>query len=272
MPLNTQAPAFRMARFLLLMLLLMLLLIWIAPFTLIPAGDRGVVTFFGAVENRVLGEGVNFIIPVAERVHKISVQLKKAEAKSDAASRDLQQVHSTVVLNYHVDPRRVNLVYQELGDNIDERLIIPLMQESVKAVMARYTAEELITMRDAVRRQIRDLLATRLGRYGILVDEFSIVDFGFSKAFTQTIEAKTAAEQLKIKAERDLQRTRIEAQQRVARAEAEARAMELQKEQVNDALIRLREVENQRAAIEKWDGHLPNVNGGALPFIQLPQK
>lgn len=272
MVLNTQAPAFRTARMLLLMIFLALLLAWIAPFTIIPAGHRGVVTFFGAVEDRVLGEGVHLVMPVAERVHKINVQIQKVEGTGEAASRDLQQVHSTVALNYHLNPAQVNLVYRDIGDDVDERIILPTLKEGVKAVMARYSAEELVTKRDEVRDQIRRLLASRLGRHGVVVDEFSIVNFQFSRSFNEAIEAKTTAEQLKLKAERDLQRIRIEAQQRVARAEAEARALELQKAQVSEELIRLREVENQRAAIEKWDGRLPNVSGGALPFIQLPQK
>ena len=149
------------------------------------------------------------------------------------------------------------------------RIIIPAVQEAVKAVTARFTAEELIAKRTDVRDQIVAQLRERLARHGIMVDEFSIVNFNFSRSFNDAIEAKTTAEQLKLKAERDLQRIEVEAKQRVAQARAEAESLAVQRQQVTPELIRLREMENQRAAIEKWDGKLPNVAGGAIPFINV---
>lgn len=95
-------------------------------------------------------------------------------------------------------------------------------------------------------------LKERLSRHGIIVDEFSILNFAFSKSFNEAIEAKTTAEHLKLKAERDVQRIRVEAEQKVASAKAEAQALSLQRQQVTSELIRLREVENQTRAIEKW--------------------
>ena len=145
------------------------------------------------------------------------------------------------------------------------------MHEAVKASTARYTAEELITKRPEVRDAIRATLNERLGKHYVTIDEFSIVSFNFSKSFNEAIEAKTTAEQLKLKAERDLQRIRVEADQRVASAEAEAKALALQKQEVTAELLRLREVENQRRAIDRWDGRLPTyVAGGSVPFLQFP--
>lgn len=112
-------------------------------------------------------------------------------------------------------------------------------------------------------------MSERLGKHGVTVDEFSIVNFDFSKSFNEAIEAKTTAEQLKLKAERDLARIKVEAEQKVASAKAEAEALGLQKQQVTAELIRLREIENQRKAIEKWNGVLPNVTGGSIPFINV---
>ena len=97
----------------------------------------------------------------------------------------------------------------------------------------------------------------------------AIVNFNFSRSFNDAIEAKTTAEQLKLKAERDLQRIEVEAKQRVAQAKAEAESLAVQRQQVTPELIQLRQMENQRMAIEKWDGKLPNVSGGAVPFINV---
>ncbi len=254
-------------------LVALLLALWIlSPFAIVPAGNRGVITTFGKVSPEVLDEGLHFRIPLAQTLHLMDVRIQKGEGAGDAASRDLQQVHATVALNYHIAPSEAAKVFRDLGQDIGERIIVPAVQEAVKAATAQYTAEELIAKRPEVRDRIRALLVERMSRHGVVVDEFSIVNFAFSKSFNEAIEAKTTAEQLKLKAERDLQRIRVEAEQKVTQAKAEAEALSLQKLQVTAELIRLREIENQRRAIEKWDGKLPQVSGGAMPFINVQPK
>ncbi|HEY6896359.1 MAG TPA: SPFH domain-containing protein [Rhodocyclaceae bacterium] len=246
------------------------LVLWLfAPFTIVPAGNRGVITTFGKVTPEVLDEGIHFRIPIAQSVHLMDVRIQKGEGAGDAASKDLQQVHTSVALNYHIDPKEAAVVFRDVGPTIGDRIVVPAVQEAVKAATAQYTAEELITKRQEVRDRIRALLVERLTRHGVAVDEFSIVNFAFSKSFNEAIEAKTTAEQLKLKAERDLQRIRVEAEQKVTQAKAEAESLALQKQQVTVELIRLREIENQRKAIEKWDGKLPQVSGAATPFINV---
>ncbi len=246
---------------------------FLAPFTVIPAGHRGVITTFGKVHEDVLGEGLHFRIPIVNTVNKIDVRVQKGEGEGEAASKDLQTIHTKVALNYHLKPERVAITFRDIGSpqEVGERIIVPAVQEAVKAATAQYTAEELISKRSEVRDRIRAYLIDRLGKHGILVDEFSIVNFDFSKSFNDAIEAKTTAEQLKLKAERDLQRIRVEAEQKVAQAQAEAQALKLQKQEITPELIKLREIEAQRMAIDKWNGVLPSVTGGAVPFIQLVQ-
>jgi regulator of protease activity HflC (stomatin/prohibitin superfamily) len=139
----------------------------------------------------------------------------------------------------------------------------------VKAVTAKFTAVMLITQRETVRHEIKELLKQRLGSNNIVVDDFSIVNFAFSKQFTQAIEAKQTAEQLAMKAQRDLERIKIEAEQKIAQAKAEAEALRLQKENVTPQLVRLRQIEASLKAIEKWDGRMPRVTSGAIPFIDV---
>jgi len=246
---------------------------FLAPFTVIPAGHRGVITTFGKVHEDVLGEGLHFRIPIVNTVNKIDVRVQKGEGEGEAASKDLQTIHTKVALNYHLKPERVAITFRDIGSpqEVGERIIVPAVQEAVKAATAQYTAEELISKRSEVRDRIRAYLIDRLGKHGILVDEFSIVNFDFSKSFNDAIEAKTTAEQLKLKAERDLQRIKVEAEQKVAQAQAEAQALKLQKQEITPELIKLREIEAQRMAIDKWNGVLPSVTGGAVPFIQLVQ-
>ena len=112
---------------------------------IVQAGHRGVVLYLGAVENRVLGEGVHFVIPFAEQVIPLEVRTLKFVANASAASNDLQQVETVIALNYHLNPADVNKVYQQLGPDYADRVIAPTIQESVKASVAKYNAEELIT-------------------------------------------------------------------------------------------------------------------------------
>lgn len=251
------------------LVVILIIFFFFNPFVIIGAGERGVVLTFGAVAQRVLDEGLHVRIPIVQRVVRMDVRVQKSQTDAAAASKDLQETHSTIALNYHILPEKANWVYQRIGTAYKERIIDPAVQEVVKAVTARYTAVTLITQRETVRHEIRELLKQRLISYNILVDDFSIINFEFSKQFTQAIEAKQTAEQLAMKAQRDLERIKIEAEQKITQAKAEAEALRLQKENVTPQLVRLRQIEASLRAIEKWDGHLPRVTSGAVPFIDV---
>jgi regulator of protease activity HflC (stomatin/prohibitin superfamily) len=259
----------RAARVIVALVAMGVVVLMLNPFVMIGAGERGVVLNFGAVQPAVLDEGLHLRIPIMQKVIRMDVKVHKSQTGAESVSKDLQETHSTIAVNYHVSPGKANWVYQNLGREYKDRIIDPAVQEVVKAITARYTAVELITQRERVRGEIKELLADRLDNYNIIVDDFSIVNFTFSKQFTQAIEAKQTAEQLALKAQRDLDRIRIEAEQKVAQAKAEAEALRLQKENVTAELVRLRQIEASMRAIEKWDGHLPRVTAGAVPFIDV---
>lgn len=253
-------------------LAVILLLIILNPFVKIEAGERGVLLNFGAVQDDVLGEGLHFRIPIMQRIVKMDVKIQKSETRSEAASKDLQDIQSVIALNYHIVPDKANWVYQNIGTAFKERVIDPTVQEAVKAVTAKYTAVQLIGEREAVSTAIKDALGEKLADYNLYVDGFSVIDFSFSKKFTDAIEAKQEAEQFALKAQRDLDRIRIEAEQKIAQARAEAESLRLQKEQITMELIELRKIEAMREAIAKWNGTVPNVllsGGGATPLISL---
>jgi prohibitin 2 len=240
------------------------------PWVEIGPGHRGVVLNFGAVQKLVLNEGLHFLIPVMQKVAIVNVQIQKATTETVAASSDLQDVTSTLALNYHVLPDMANIVYQSIGVEFKDRVIDPAILEVVKAVSARYTAEELITKRPLVSEEMRQALSERLKNHNITVDAFSIVAFSFSKVFTEAIESKQTAEQLALKAKRDLDRISVEAEQTITAAKAEAEALRLQKANISTDLIELRRIEANLKAIEKWNGVLPQVTGnGGVPLIGL---
>lgn len=251
---------------------LILLLTVLAPVAIVPAGTRGVMTTFGSPSDGLYEPGLHFRWPIAQTMHTMNVQLQKGEGEGDAASKDLQSVHTKVAINYHLEPKYAVEAFKNIGPTTEiaaERIILPATHEAVKAVTARFTAEELITRRTEVRDAIAVLLKEKMARHGLVLDEFNLINFAFSKSFADAIENKVKAEQQKQQAERDLQRLQVEAQQKVVGARAEAESLALQRQQITAELLALRRIENERAAIAKWDGRLPQVTGGATPFIQL---
>jgi len=160
-------------------------------------------------------------------------------------------------------------MYANIGLNYNERVIDPAVKESFKAAAARYTAEELISKRETLKTEVRNYLRERLHVFGINIVELSVTDFEFSAEFNRAIESKQTAEQNALRAKRDLERIKVEAEQKVTSARAEAEALRLQRQVISPELIQLRQIEAQMKAIEKWDGKLPGVTGGAVPFIQV---
>ena len=252
----------------LIIIVILFVFLFFRPWVQVGAGERGVVLNFGAVQDTVLDEGLHFRMPIMQKIAIMDVKVQKAVTDAASASSDLQDVTSSVALNYHVVPDKANIVYQNLGVEFKDRIIDPAIQEVMKAVSARYTAEELITKRAAVSEAMRANLAERLLPNNIAVDAFSIVDFSFSRVFTEAIESKQTAEQLALKAKRDLERIKIEAEQTITSAKAEAESLRLQRANISKDLIELRKIEANLKAIEKWNGILPQVTGaGAVPFI-----
>src|SRR5918912_1449805 len=160
---------------------------------IVQAGHRGVVLYVGAVENKVLGEGLHFIIPFAEQVIQLEVRTLKFQADASAASNDLQEVATTIALNYHIDPNQANVIYQQLGIDYADRIIAPTIQESVKASVAKFNAEQLVTNRATAKATIAQAISRTLSSRNIVVETVFITDFRFSEAFASQIEQKVVA-------------------------------------------------------------------------------
>jgi prohibitin 2 len=248
----------------------LIFIFWLS-FTTVDAGYRGVVLRFGALTGRTLQPGPHLIIPVFETVKPISVQVNVEKLESQAASHDLQVVHTEVTLAYYQDPCCVTNIWSELNDDALNRVVIPAVQEAIKAQTAQFDAEQLVAQRAVVRNGIEQYVHDRLAPHHIDVDAVSITNFNFSEEYNRAIEAKVTAQQNALKAENDLNRIKIEAEQKVTQAQAEAKALEVQKQQITPELIELRTIEMMQS---RWDGRLPDVymagNGSsALPMIDV---
>ena len=192
--------------------------------TTIPAGHRGVVIRFSAVTGTILEEGLQVKLPFIESVVKMSVQTQKYETDSSAVTNDLQDVSTTIALNWRLDPGMADEVYKTLGLEFIDRIAAPAIQETIKQITAKYNAEDLILRRDEVKNAITTSLSTRLLERGIITEALSITNFQFSETFTAAIESKVAAEQAVLEAKNKLERVRVEAEQREAEARGEANA------------------------------------------------
>ena len=237
----------------------------------VDAGQRGVLLRFGAVTGEIKEEGLYFKIPFAEQVVLMSTQIQKYSAPASSSSKDLQVVVTEVSLNYQLNASNVGETYRNMRQDYESRVIQPFIQEVVKSTTANFEAEQLITQRPQVKAALQDLITARLAPLGIEAIELSITDFRFTQVFQDSIEAKVRAVQQALEAENALRRVEFEAQQAVVKATAEAKGLELQKVQITAQLLELRQIEVQRAAVEKWNGVMPSVvtSGGPVPMLDV---
>ena len=250
----------------------------------VDTGYIGVKTRFGKVVSDSLPAGLYFVIPSVEAIAEVEVREQKMEMSTSASSRDLQIIQSAIAVNFRPDPSKAHLLFEEVGTLYETRILDPAVEETVKAVTAKYTAEELITKRTQVRDEMEKMLKSRVEGNYISITKFNIVNFEFSDSFNHAIEEKQTAEQEALRATNILRRMKVEADQKIetargaaesvklqasadaeaiaVKAKAEAEAQRILAEVVNKDVIRLR-------AIERWDGTLPRVTGEVVPFISV---
>ncbi|TRO51789.1 prohibitin family protein [Candidatus Bathyarchaeota archaeon] len=261
--------------------LIVLLIIAIAGITIVstatvrvPSGYRGVLLTWGKVEDIVFNEGLNFKVPFSQTVVMMNVQTQKAESIEATATKDLQEVSTTVAVNYKLDPLHVNEVYKDLRQDYVDRVIKPNIQESLKATTALFRAEELITKRAEVKQTFDSILAERLSIFNIQVIAVSLTDFQFSPSFSAAIDAKVTAEQQALVSKNELEKIRYEAQQQIIQAEAAKNATIARAE--GEALAQILSANATAQSIQiitsqmtdeyaqylwliQWDGKLPAV-------------
>jgi len=259
---------------LILVVLLILFIISWGSFAIVPAGHRGVVLWWGSVEKRIMGEGLNFKVPIAETVIKVDVKVQPHPFKEiDASSREYQIVKMTGMMNFHIDPSFVNDLYQKVGLDFADKVIDPAFNDFVKEVVPTYPIGEILPKREEIRKRAMTKLGDNLSRYHIIVDDIYFANIRFSPEYEGAIEAKQVAQQQVETQKQVLAQREIEAQQKVATAKGEAESILVVAQgqaKANDALSRsISPILVQYKSIEKWNGILPQVSGGAVPFVDL---
>lgn len=235
------------------------LLLLVTAFTAmesIGTGKVGVVTQMGAVTGRELNEGFSFVAPWGfNSVTEYDIKTQKQEVTSQAASKDLQDVKGTLVLNYRLNRGDVSKIHQTVGADYADKVVTPAINEVFKAATAKYSASELITERAQVKNDVTKALQDRLKERGITVEDINITNFEFGAAFNAAIEAVQVANQNVARARQELETTKVEAEKKIAEAQGAAEAQRLQQQTLTQEIL-------QKQAIEKWDGKLPSTFAG----------
>lgn len=227
----------------------LLLIVFLTSIRMVGTGQVGVVTQYGRVTGRELSEGISLVLPLGiNSVTIYDIKVQKETVASNAASGDLQDVTSEIVLNYAIERGSVSSIHQTIGVNYVDKIITPAINEVFKAASAEYTAAQLITERSKVKSVAQSNLKERLAPYGISIKELSIVDFQFSSNFSKAIEEKQVAQQNAERAKFNLEA-----------AKTDAEAQRAQSETITSQYL-------QKQAIEKWDGKMPQYLGGGAVF------
>ena len=238
-----------------LIILIIILSLIFGSFRTINSGEVGIRVRLGKVVNTEMSEGLNFKFPIIEKIVKMNVKVQKVEVNTESSSKDLQLVNMQLAVNYRVEGTKATELYKNVGTNYEVVVLQPAIQESIKAVTSRYTAEELITKRNEVSVECMKELGEKVNRYGIVIDNFNITNFNFSVEFNNAIEEKQVAEQKVLTAKQELERTKVEAEKKVVEAQAEKKSNELKQQSLTENVIKAK-------FIEKWDGQLPKASNG----------
>lgn len=238
-------------------------------FYIVQPGFSAIHLRLGKIMSEHHEPGYYFKFPIIDSVAKFDVRIRKAfpDIETKAMSKDLQPVSVGMVVNYKVDDARQ--LFESIGSDYEKIIIDPFTQESVKAVIAKFTAEDLIQRRHEAKELVISELSQRLKIRHIILIDFNFTHLDFSHDFIKAVEDKQIAEQRAKQAKNLTEKVREEALQARMRAEAEAFSLKVKKESVTPELIRLQEIEAQFKAIERWNGVLPSVTGTATPFINL---
>ena len=247
-----------------------LLIVGCSSITTVPTGYVGVKTRFGEVQNEVIQEGLNTKAPFIEKIVKIDCRTQKLELESATATKDLQEVTFKIAVNFNINKETANELYKTTGTNYQDVIVSPSILESIKAVTAQYTAEELITKRSEVSNKMQETLKGKIENKGFNVVDFNIIDLDFSEEYNQAIEKKQVAEQQAKQAQYELEKAKVENEKKIENAKADAEVMRQQNAQITDNTLRLKELEVQQKLIEKWNGQLPTTSlGDNIPMLNL---
>lgn len=236
---------------------ILVILVSMKPWYVIEPGYAAVHTRLGRIKTTHTESGFHSMIPLVDKITPLDMRIMKSVIKTEAFSHDLQVIDVEVAINHRI--QNPELVFKNIGPSYEQTVIDPFTQESVKAVIAKFTAEELTQHRNKAKEMVKDDLRNALEQVHIQLVDFNFIHADFHDDFIRAVEQKQIAEQSAKRAKFETESVKEQAIQIQARADAEAYSLKVQKEMATPQLALLK-------AIEKWDGHLPRiVTQGLLP-------
>ena len=243
-----------------------LFILLLNSFTIVQPTEVGYVVTLGNMAEQRQNSGLVFHLPFISYVQTVDSKIVKIEENGQAASKDLQIVTYKVAVSYHVETDNARTLILTLGDmsQINDKIVLPAVMETQKAMTSKYNAEEIITKREELKQKIDEDLMVRLAKYNVVLNEVSIVNVDFSPEYNTAIEQKQVAQQNALKAEYEKQQATIDAQKVVIQAQAQATAQQLLQSSLTNEIV-------SKMWIEKWNGVLPTTMTGTSGII-LPLK
>ena len=254
--------------FLAIVILLIIFIIFCNPIAIVGVGERGVKVTLGRVSPESFSEGVHFVTPFISKIKVMDVKTQKTNIATEVYTKDIQQAKINYVVNYNLQPENAHNMYRSVGMNYVDTILMPVVEGSIKDVIGKWNAQDLVANRAIATADILSKLQSQLKEKYINVSTFQIIDINYSKAFEGAIESKVTAEQEALKAKNKTVQVQEEARQKIISAEAEAKSMAIRAHALtqNKALV-------EYEAVQKWDGKLPEyMMGNAVPFINVAAK
>lgn len=242
-----------------------------SAFFIVPPGEVAIKTRLGSIVDSY-SEGIHFKLPIVENITKFSIQIQRADIRTQAFSKDLQTMTSHLAINHRIQKETVVSIYRNLGKDYVTSVLDPIAQELFKAITAKYSADTIIANRAALVEELNVVVKAKLQEKEIIITDISLVDLDFTDQFLKAVEDKQVAEQQAKMSEKLVEKAKRDAEQAIAKSRGEAEALRMQREQVTPQLIELRKVDAQLKAIEKWNGVLPYYVGGGVPFVSVDAK
>jgi regulator of protease activity HflC (stomatin/prohibitin superfamily) len=232
----------------------------------VDTGQRGVETRFGKITSESLPEGLYFFNPVTTKIVEIDTRVQRTDGETESYTRDVQQAHIKYTLNYRLQQDHAHIMYRDVGTDWEQRLIPQVVLGTLKEVVGKWDAVDLISNRDKATDTAFEQIQSNLAERFVEVSRFEITDISYTSEFETSVEQKVIAQQKAIEEQNRTKQIEEQARQKVLSAEAEAKSMQI-RAQALEQNAKLVEWE----AVQKWNGILPQymLGGGAMPFINL---
>ena len=237
--------------------------------TVVPAGNVGVVDFFGTVSEITLKAGINFVNPFA-RVIKFSVQTVEHKEVMQVLSREGLTIGLEISALYRLDPDSAAVVYRKLGTEYSDVVLVPQFRSVSRAVTASFQASALYsTEREKLGSNIQTEIAALLKPRGIIVETTPLRNVALPSQLTEAIEQKQRAEQESQRMEFVLTKERQEADRKRIEAKGIADFQTIVAQGISDQLLRWKGIEATEKLANSANTKVIIVGAGkdGLPFI-----